>query len=100
MPHLNIAVPHSLPQGEAVQRIKHLLDEVRTQFADRITNLHENWDGNMGTFSFSAMGVHVSGTLTVMASQVEIAGKLPLAAMLFKRKIESTIRHRAEALLA
>jgi hypothetical protein len=62
--------------------------------------LHEEWDGNMSKFHFSAMGFPVSGTLTVKASQVEISGNLPFAAMLFKGKIESTIKDHAEKLLA
>jgi len=41
----------------------------------------------------------VSGTLTVKTSQVEISGNLPFAAILFKGKIESTIKDRAETLL-
>ena len=100
MPSFNMAVSHSLSQDEAVKRIKRLLNGVKTQFADRISDLHEEWDGNTGTFNFSAMGFPVSGTLTVNTSQVEISGNLPFAAMLFKKKIESTIKDRAETLLA
>ena len=99
MPKLNIIVSHGLTQDEAVTRIKKLLNEVKTQFADKISDLHEEWDGNLGRFIFSAMGFPVSGTLIVKASQVEIAGILPPAALLFKGKIASTIKDRAETLL-
>src|ERR1035437_7475891 len=99
MPKLNMAVSHSLTQDEAVKRIKNLLNDVKTQFADKISGLHEEWDGNMGKFKFLAMGLPGSGTLAVKASQVEISGDLPFAAMLFKGKIESTIRSCAESLL-
>jgi len=100
MPKVNVAVPHSLTQDEAVKRIRNLLNDVKAQFADKISDLHEEWDGNMGKFSFSAMGFPVSGTLTVKTAQVEISGDLPFAATLFKGKIESTIKNRAETLLA
>ena len=100
MPKLNMSVSHSLTQEEAVKRIKNLLNDVKTQFADKIRDLHEEWDGNVGKFDFSAMGFPVSGTLTVKTSQVDISGHLPFAAILFKGKIESTIRERAETLLA
>ncbi len=100
MPKLNLAVSHSLTQDEALKRIKNLLSDVKTQFADKISDVHEEWDGNVGKFNFSAMGFPVSGTLTVKTSQVEISGHLPFAAILFKGKIESTIRERAETLLA
>jgi hypothetical protein len=99
MPRLNMAVSHNLTQDEAVKRMKNLLNDVKTQFADKISDLHEEWDGNMGKFTFSAMGFPVSGTLDVKTSQVEISGDLPIAAILFKRKIESTIRDRTETLL-
>ena len=99
MPELNMSVPHRLPQEEALRRIQGLLGEVKTQFADKISNLREEWNGSSGSFSFSAMGFSVSGTLTVSPSEVELSGDLPLAAAFFKGKIEVMIRERAEALL-
>ena len=95
-----MAVSHRLTQDEAVKRIKGLLADVKTQFADKLGDLHEDWDGNLGKFKFTAMGLPMSGTLAVKSSQIEITGDLPFAAMLFKGKIESMIRARAEILLA
>ena len=100
MAKLNMAVPHRLTPDEALRRIKTLLGEVKNQFADKISDLREEWSGNTGKFSFSAMGFSVSGTLTVKPSEVELCGNFPFAAMFFKGKIESTIRERAETLLA
>ena len=65
MAKLNIVISHRLTEDEAVRRIKKLLGEVKTQFADKISNLCEEWDGNAGVFSFSAVGFFVSGTLIV-----------------------------------
>jgi predicted NBD/HSP70 family sugar kinase len=100
MPKLNMTIPHNLTQDEALKRIKTLLNTVKTQFADTISNLHEEWDGNTGKFSFSAVKLAVSGTLTVNPSQVELAGNIPLAAVVFKGKIESTIKDQGKTLLA
>lgn len=100
MARLNMTVSHHLEQDEAVRRIKTLLNEVQNQYADKVSDLREEWNGNTGTFSFSAMGFSVSGTLTVNPSEVELSGILPFAAAFFKGKIESTIRERAETLLA
>ncbi len=100
MPKLDIYVSHRLSQEEALRRIKHLLGDVKAKFADKITNLHEEWSGNGGEFSFSAMGFHVSGTLTVSPSAVRLTCDLPLAALLFKTKIEAAIMERARELLA
>jgi hypothetical protein len=95
-----MSVSHRLSQDEALKRIQSLFGEVKTQFADKISNLHEEWNGSSGNFSFSAMGFSVSRTLAVRPSEVELLGDLPLAAAFFKGKIEATIRERAEALLA
>ena len=100
MPKLNIVVPHELSSNEAKWRIKALLGEVKKQFADKITNLREQWNGNTATFSFSVVGLSVSGVLMVKGSEVELSGNLPFAVAFFKRKIESTSRERAESLLA
>lgn len=100
MPKLEMAVPHHLAQDEAVKRIKNLLNNLKTEHADRICDLQEEWDGHTGTFRFSAMGFPLSGTLTVNKSRIEISGHLPFAAMLFKGKIESAIKEGIETLLA
>ncbi len=100
MAKLNMVVPHKLSQDEALRRIKTLLGEVKTQFVDKIKDLNEQWNGNIGTFSFSAMGFSVSGKLLVNSNEVELFGNLPFAAIFFKGKIESTIWERAESLLA
>ncbi len=100
MAKLNMVVSHRFTQEEAVKRIKTLLGEVKNQFADRISDLREEWDGNAGKFSFSAMGFPVSRTLIVKPSKVELSGSLPFASTFFKGKIESMIRERAETLLA
>lgn len=94
MPKLNVTIDHNLEQYEALKRIKTLLNTMKTQFSDKISNLHEEWDGNTGKFSFSAAKLNVSGMLTVNPSQVELAGNIPLAALPFKGKIESTIKER------
>ena len=100
MAQLSMSILHKLSQDEALRRIKNLLTEVKTQFADKISDLHEQWDGNGGTFSFSAMGFSISGVLAVKSDKVELLGKLPFAASFFIGKIEAIIRDRAEKLLA
>lgn len=100
MPKLNMTVPHRLAEDEALRRIKMLLGDTKNQFADKISDLHEDWDGNTGTFSFSTMKFSISGTLTVRPMEVELSGNLPFAAMFLKGKIESIIRERAKIMLA
>lgn len=100
MPKLNIVISHSLTQDEAIKRITALLNDTKKKFGHKISELHEEWNANTGKFNFYAMGSFVSGTLIVKKSQVDISGHIPFTAILFKGKIESTIRNSAEALLA
>ncbi len=100
MAQLNLVVPHHLSREEALSRIKHLLDGVRQQYSDKITNVHENWNGYVGTFSFSAMGFPVAGTLTVNDADVILDGTGPFLLSIYKTQIEATIRQRATTLLA
>lgn len=100
MPKMSIVVPHSLPQEEAMSRIKRLLGQVKADYGDRVTDLREDWAGNRGEFAFKAMGFAVSGALDVKPTEVTLNGSLPFAAMPFKSKIESTIKERATQLLA
>jgi hypothetical protein len=83
-----------------MKRIKGLLEKIKTEHGDKISNLREEWTDNVGTFSFSAMGFSVAGTLAVTSTDVQFSGELPFAASLFKNKIETTIRDRAAELLA
>src|SRR3954451_255472 len=100
MPTINLSVPHHLSQDDAIKRIKQLLDKLKTEHADRISDLREDWAGNVGTFSFSALGFAVSGTAAVTPTDVQLSANLPFAASFFKTRIEETIRDRATELLA
>ena len=99
MSKLNLVIPHRLSQEEALKRIKGLLSDVKIEYADKISDLEEKWNDNVGKFSFSAMGFAVSGTLTVGQGEVELDGNLPFAASFFKGRITSIITEKAEELL-
>jgi len=100
MPNLKIEVAHQLSEREAMRRIQNLLTEIKRDYGDRVTDLHETWTDSGGKFSFRAMGFAVSGTLRSRPGMVELSGDYPLAARPFKGKIEGMIRERAEQLLA
>ena len=99
MPNIKVSVPHSLPPHEAVKRIQNLVCGIKTKFADKVSDVNEQWSGNNANFSFKAMGFDVAGTLEVDDREVRIESNLPFAAMPFKSMIESTIRQKAEELL-
>lgn len=100
MPEMKLSVPHRLNQDEAAARIKGLIKQVQAQYADKVSNLKESWEGNKGTFSFEVMGFPISGTLHIESSEVLMIGQIPFAAMPFKGMIENTLKQKMTGLLA
>jgi hypothetical protein len=100
MPSIEMSIPHKLSREEARRRIQELLPKMKSDYADQIKDLHEEWNGDTGRFSFSVMGFAVSGTLTVNESTVDLDGNLPFAAAFFKGKIKSVIQEKAQEVLA
>lgn len=100
MAKLDIAIPHNLPQEEALTRIQGLLEQLRREQAGTISEVNERWSGNEGEFSFSAKGFDLSGKITVEKNQVNINGQLPFALSFFKGKISEVIREKAGELLS
>ena len=100
MPSLDLSIPHELSQEEALKRIKRLLTEAKRDHSDKIDRLEEKWEGNKGTFSFSAKGYDVSGDLLVQPNSVEIRSQVPFAISLFKGMITSMINQKAKELLS
>ena len=100
MPKSSVTVQHQLGKEEAVSRLKNILASAKEQYGDRISDLKEHWTDNGGTFSFKAMGFKISGSLVVTDTDATINGEFPWAAKPFQGTIETTLRERAERLLA
>jgi Putative polyhydroxyalkanoic acid system protein (PHA_gran_rgn) len=100
MPKLSIAVPHSLSQQEATERLKGLLAKVMEKYKSQMSNVEEQWNDNALAFGFSTYGFPIKGTVDVGASEVTLDGDLPFAAMMFKGKIEQGVRDELEKVLA
>ncbi len=94
MPSLAITVPHTLDQAEAAERLKRLIEIVKSQYGSHLQELHEEWDGTTGSFRVGAMGMKSTGTVEVRPNEVHIQGSLPFAAVIFKGKIEEAIRQQ------
>ena len=100
MPRFTLETPHALGQDEALRRLKEKFDSARSQYGGEVKNLNEEWTDHTLNFSFSAMGMGVSGTVKVEDRAVKLDAELPFAAMLFKGAIESRIREELGDLLA
>jgi len=100
MPSLTISVPHTLTAEEATARLKSLFEKLKERHADKMSNLEESWDGNQLAYAFSTFGFNVSGNMNVEPNEVKVSGSLPFAAMMFKGKIEQSVREELEKVLA
>jgi hypothetical protein len=99
MPKLAMSVPHTLGQEEATQRVKGLLEKVKSRYQGQVSDLHEEWGDHSGQFSFKTFGFNIKGQVAVEPSEVKVEGELPFAAMMFKAKIEQTIREQLDRLM-
>ncbi len=100
MPSLKFAVPHALGQEEATARIRGFAEKVKEHYQNQVSNLVETWTENVLDFGFRTFGFDIKGRMTVEPTDVQFEGQIPLAAIMFKGKIEQTIREEMNRVLA
>jgi len=100
MPRLAMEVVHALGREEAGRRLKEKFSSVKQEHGDQVNDLRDQWEGNTFSFGFKAMGMKVEGTVSVEEDRVTLDAKLPLAAMMFKAKIQRAIREELGTLLS
>jgi hypothetical protein len=100
MPSLTISVPHSLGAEEAASRLKTFFEKIKERHQDKVSNLEEQWNGNVLSYAFSTYGFNIKGDLTVEPGEVKVVGALPFAAMMFKGMIEQSVRDELTKVLA
>jgi hypothetical protein len=93
-------VPHQLGQQQAVERLNSFLEKVQQRYKDQVSEMEGTWVGNVLSFAFKTYGFKIKGNAAVEQDQVKLDGDLPLAAMMFKGRIEQSIRDELEKLLA
>ena len=96
---INLKIVHTLGAGEALKRIKGLLEGLKIQFAGQFTDLRENWNGNNGTFTAKIMGMDASGSLQVADSNVIINMNLPSDIAIFAGFIKIMVESKTKDVL-
>jgi hypothetical protein len=89
-----------LGKQEARSRLEAFADRVRAKYEGQVKDVKQSWDGDTLCFGFRTLGSNFDGRLTVEEDRLSVGGSLPFAAMIFKGKIESTIREELERLMA
>jgi putative polyhydroxyalkanoate system protein len=100
VPKLDFSVPHALGKEEARSRLEAFADRVRAKYEGQVKDVKQSWEGDTLCFGFRTLGSNFDGRLTVEEDRLNVGGSLPFAAMMFKGKIESTIREELERLMA
>ena len=100
MPGFNVDVPHSLGKDAAKEKLHSFMDKVREKYQDQVSNLEENWEGDVLSFSFKTYGFTISGDLTVEEDSAKIEGKIPIAAAMFKGKIQQSVGDELKKILS
>ncbi len=98
-PAMQLTLPHKFAKSVARQRVKDALDEARPQFKGQVESHEETWDGDTLTFSFTAQGQKISGTLIVEDSQYSLDAKLPFMLRLFEGRIQAEIEKQIKQLI-
>lgn len=99
MPRISLSLPHDLNENEAKQRIVGFISQARQQIGG-VSDMKENWVGNIGTYKFRAVGFAVESRLEVLPNTLAVEIDFPMAALPWKGKAENEIRTQACALLA
>ena len=100
MPKFGVRVPHTLTKDEARSRLEHFAGAIEKKYADKVSDLKQSWEGDTLKFHFKSYGIALDGGITVTDQELNLAGDLPFAAMMFKGKIESEIRESLERIVA
>jgi putative polyhydroxyalkanoate system protein len=99
MPKFGVRVPHTFTKDEARTRLERFIDMLKAKSGNQVTDLTQSWEGDTLKFHFKTFGIAIDGGITVSDSDLNLAGDIPFAAMMFKGKIESEIREQLERIL-
>lgn len=99
MPKFGVRVPHTLTKDEARSRLERFIEMLESKFANQVSDISQSWEGDTLKFHLKTYGIALDGGITVADNELNLAGDLPFAAMMFKGKIESQIREQLERLV-
>ena len=95
-----VSVPHQLSKEEALSRIKSLVDDLKAQYGNQVSNVSENWTDDRCDFSLKMKMFKISGTIEVNDSTAEIRGTMPPGTGRFEGKAKALIEQGAKRLLS
>jgi hypothetical protein len=100
MPGFSTQVSHPLDKQSAVTKLKGLVESLKTKYKEVASDVTGTWADNVLNFSMKVMGFTITGKVTVEDRQAKVEGQLPLAATMFRGRIEESIKTEMEKELA
>jgi hypothetical protein len=89
MPKVSVAVPHNLDPDEVVQRAEPYIKKMIDDFEGH--DVYLQWEGRKANFGFSSMMFKIKGEMEVREKEIAIDIDLPIAALMFKDKVQKAI---------
>ncbi|RPI14883.1 MAG: hypothetical protein EHM58_15380 [Ignavibacteriae bacterium] len=96
---LEITEIHNLPQDELKHRIESKLKHYQDSYSMYISNYSSEWEGNTGYYTFFVLGTKMNAVIDIKPDKVVIESKLPLIAIMHKRKIEELLRNNIKEII-
>ena len=92
MPKLKLAIPHRLDSREAKLKLQKNLETVLSKrLGDDFIMIDESWLGLTADISFMLKGYPLSMCLKVKPGEIQLDGKIPLAALPFQKQIKKDL---------
>ena len=96
---LVVSIPHNLGRAEAARRLQTGVQQMKSQFGDKIASVEETWTGDRMDFKVGAMGQTVNGNLEVSEDQVRVELHLPWILAMVAEKAKGFIRKQGTLML-
>jgi hypothetical protein len=97
---MNVQISHTHTQEEAKRRIESLIQNLKVQFGDQISDLKEQWADYTGKIEGSAKGYSLSGSIEISPDAVTVDLKIPFILRVFSKKIRAVMEERLERSLS
>jgi len=97
---MRITREHNMTKEEARTTVEGLIPDLIDSFGQQVSDPRWAWKGDGMTFSFTAMGFNVNGTLDVSDSTLDLDVELPLLARAFEGKLRSVAEQEIDRYLS
>ena len=97
---MEIRRDHNMTMDSAVQLANQILPEFIEKAGDNVSNIQQQWDGNVLRFAFRTHGMNIKGTFLVTDDEIIIESELPFMARPFEGRVRSAIEQQLDILLS